>query len=311
MQTRVVFMGSPDFALPSLEALYAETDLVGVVTQPDRPVGRGRASLPCPVKARADELGLPTYQPRSLKTLEAMGQLIAWKPELIVVTAFGQILPQELLDLPAFGCLNVHASLLPRWRGASPIQAALFTGDEKTGVSIMRMDAGLDTGPVLAKREVPIRPGTTGDELSSQLAHLGAQVLLEVLPAYLSGELQPQPQPSTGASYAPKIKKTDGLMDFDQGAEVLLRLVQAFHPWPGTYFDLDGKKLKVLEAHVHDSFIREPGNRLIVNGQPAMGTGQGILVLDQVQLEGRRPMPGEVFLNGYPAWLKPPAPVNP
>ena len=173
------------------------------------------------------------------------------------------------------------------------------------------MDAGLDTGPVLAKREVPIRPGTTGDELSSQLAHLGAQVLLEVLPAYLSGELQPQPQPSTGASYAPKIKKTDGLMDFDQGAEVLLRLVQAFHPWPGTYFDLDGKKLKVLEAHVHDSFIREPGNRLIVNGQPAMGTGQGILVLDQVQLEGRRPMPGEVFLNGYPAWLKPPAPVNP
>ncbi len=303
MNIRVVFMGSPEFALPSLEALHAQTQLVGVVTQPDRPAGRGRALQPCPVKVLADQLGIPSYQPQSLRTLNALGPLVNWQPELIVVAAYGQILPQEVLDLPRYGCLNVHASLLPRWRGASPIQAAILAGDSKTGVSIMQVEKGLDTGPVLAFREVPLRAGTTAEELSSQLAHLGAQALIKVLPGYLDGSVIPQIQAETGVSYARKVRKADGLLDFSKSAEELMRMLYAYLPWPGTFFDLDGKKMKVLEAHIHDSFIREPGTRFIVNGQPAIGTGQGLLVLDQVQLEGKRPMSGEAFLNGYSAWL--------
>ena len=193
-QPRVVFMGSPEFSVPSLQALSAHYKVVGVVTQPDRPAGRGQTLTPPPVKALALQLGLPSIQPQKLRLPEAMQQLRDWKPDLIVVTAFGQILRPEVLDLPAYGCVNVHASLLPRWRGAAPINAAILHGDPQSGVTIMRMEAGVDTGPLISQRAIAIQPGETAAGLAERLAALGADLLVETLPGYLSGELAPQPQ---------------------------------------------------------------------------------------------------------------------
>ena len=259
--------------------------------------------MPSAVKQRALELGLPVLQPVSLKKLSAVTELAQYKPDLIVVAAFGQILPKMVLEMPAKGCVNVHASLLPRWRGASPIQAAIAAGDNETGVTIMLMNEGLDTGPILAQRRVPIRPRTNAEELSHQLAFLGAQALIEVLPSYLSGMLAPLPQDGTNQTYAPMLKKEEAELDFSKPALELDRKVRAFHPWPGTYFTLDGKRVKVLEAHVHDSFASEPGERYVVNGLPAIGTSESFLVLDSLQPEGKKPMTGQAFLNGQPGWL--------
>lgn len=303
MNARVIFMGSPDFALPTLEELHNNTQVVGVVTQPDRPAGRGRQPMPCPVKQLADHLRIPVFQPLSLRKPGALEQLEAWQPDLIVVAAFGQILPKSVLALPPKGCLNVHASLLPRWRGASPIQAAILAGDERSGVTIMLMEEGLDTGPILTQRTVPIRPGTTGAELSQQLAFLGAATLTEILPSYLSGMLAPLMQADILATYAPMLKKSDGLLDFHQPALTLTRKVHAYFPWPGTYFVLNGKQIKVLDAHPHDTFESEIEGHYIVNGLPAVGTSEGLLVLDRLQPEGKRGMPGSDFLNGQPGWL--------
>ncbi len=303
MNARVVFMGSPDFALPTLEELHRRTQVVGVVTQPDRPAGRGRLLMPCPVRQLAEKLEIPVFQPLSLRKPDALEQLSAWQPDLIVVAAFGQILPKNVLALPPKGCLNVHASLLPRWRGASPIQAAILAGDERSGVTIMLMEEGLDTGPILAQRTVPIRPGTTGAELSQQLSFLGAATLIEILPSYLSGMLAPLTQADGLATYAPLLKRSDGLLDFTQSALALTRKVHAYSPWPGTYFILNGKQIKVLDAHPHDTFESEVEGRYIVNGLPAVGTSEGLLVLDQLQPEGKRGMSGGAFLNGQPNWL--------
>ncbi|NLW73228.1 MAG: methionyl-tRNA formyltransferase [Chloroflexi bacterium] len=302
--TRIVFMGSPDFALPTLEALSDAYDVVGVVTQPDRPAGRGRQPQACAVKQMADLLSLPSYQPESLRSAEAAARLSAWKPDLIVVAAFGQILPKAVLSLPTKGVVNVHASLLPRWRGAAPIQAAIAAGDDRTGITIMQVDAGLDTGPILAQREVSIRSETQAGELSDQLAYLGAKTLLEVLPSYLSGMLAALPQKNEHATYAPKLNKADGKLDFEKSALELKRLVNAFNPWPGGWFEFEGRRVKVLEAHVHDTFRSEPEERFVVNGMPAVGTKEGLLVLDMLQPEGKKPMEGEAFLNGQPGWLE-------
>jgi len=305
MNERIVFMGSPDFAIPSLEALQEKYGLVAVVTQPDRPAGRGRTLTPCAVKQRALELGLPVLQPVSLRKLGAISELAQYKPSLIVVAAFGQILPKMVLEMPAKGCVNVHASLLPKWRGASPIQAAIAAGDTETGVTIMQMNEGLDTGPILAQRSVPVRPGTNSEELSHQLAFLGAQTLIEVLPSYLSGMLAPLPQDGTDQTYAPMLKKEQGELDFSKSALELDRKVRAFYPWPGTFFLLDGKRVKVLEAHVHDSFASQAGERFVINGLPAIGTSESFLVFDCLQPEGKKPMSGQAFLNGQPGWLEP------
>ena len=296
-------MGSPDFALPTLDALNEAFTVVGVVTQPDRPAGRGRVLQACPVKQRAQALDLPVFQPENLRGEAVAGQLQAWEPDVIIVAAFGQLLPQNILDLPEKGCVNVHASLLPRWRGASPIQAAILAGDTTTGVTIMQMEAGLDTGPILAQREVPLRQGTTAGELSDQLAHLGARTLVEILPSYMRSMLAPLPQDNAQATYTKKLSKADGLLDFADEAETLTRKLYAFDPWPGTYFMLDGKRVKVLDAHIHDSFASEPGMHFVVNGVPAVGTATGLLVLDKVQPEGKSPMEGTAFLNGQPDWL--------
>lgn len=304
MSFRVVFMGSPDFALPTLEELHSNYDVVGVVTQPDRPAGRGRIEQPSEVKKLAKALGLPVFQPQSLRKLSAVTQLAKWKPDLIVVAAFGQILPKAVLEMPAKGCINVHASLLPAWRGASPIQAAIANGDPQTGVTIMLMDEGMDTGGILAQRSVPIRPGTTAIELSDQLAHLGARTLIEILPPYLRGALGAIPQDESRKSFAPKLTKMDSFLDFSLPAQTLLNQINAYQPWPGAVYKWHGKTLKIIEAHLHPTFECDPSGRFVVNGLPAICTGDGLLVLDIVQPEGKKPMPGKAFLNGQPDWLE-------
>lgn len=304
MSFRVVFMGSPDFALPTLEELNRNYDVVGVVTQPDRPAGRGRKEQPSEVKKLAQTLGLPVFQPQSLRKLSAVTQLAEWKPDLIVVAAFGQILPKAVLEMPSKGCINVHASLLPAWRGASPIQAAIAHGDPQTGVTIMLMDEGMDTGGILAQRSVPIRLGTTAIELSDQLAHLGARTLIEILPPYLRGALGAIPQDESRKSFAPKLTKMDSFLDFSLPAQTLLNQINAYQPWPGAVYKLHGKMLKIIETHLHPTFECDPSGRFIVNGLPAICTGDGLLVLDIVQPEGKKPMPGKAFLNGQPDWLE-------
>lgn len=303
MDKKIVFMGSPDFAVPVLESLSEKYRIVGVVTQPDRPAGRGRKLHAPPVKEVAKSMGFPIIQPQSLRDREARKQLEDWAPDVIIVTAFGQILKQDILDLPKFGCVNIHASLLPRWRGASPIQAAILAGDARTGVTIMQMEAGLDSGPIIAQRDVPIRPNTTGGELSDQLAHLGARTLLEVLPSYFNQMISPLPQDESIVTYAQRISKSEGALDLNLPAYQLVRKILAFNPWPGAFYNLDGKILKIHHAHAHDTYQCDLGAHYIVNNMPALGTSEGLLVLDEVQPEGKRIMLGNAFLNGLPEWL--------
>ncbi len=302
MTIRVVFMGSPDFALSSLRLLAQHYQVVGVVTQPDRASGRGRELKAPPVKTLAQELNIPVIQPEKVRQPEAMQQLQDWNPDLIVVAAFGQILKKDVLELPKYGCINVHASLLPRWRGAAPINAAVLAGDEETGVTIMKMDVGLDTGPMLAMKRIRIKPDDTAGSLFEALATLGADLLIETLPAYMDGKLSPQPQPEEGATYAPMLKKEDGLLDFNQPAVDLDRRIRAMNPWPGAWFEWEGAPFKIHKAHMGQGKA-EAGKRLVEQNQPAVGTGSGILILDEVQPPGKKPMNGKSFLAGARNWL--------
>ena len=302
MTTKIVFMGSPDFSIPALRALAEVYPIVGVVTQPDRPAGRGRVLTPPPVKCLALELGLPLIQPERLRQPEAMAQIQAWAPDVIVVAAFGQILRPAVLELPLFGCVNVHAALLPRWRGAAPIQAALLNGDAQTGITIMRMDAGVDTGPTLSQRALPIQPDDNAGALSERLAALGGELLLETLPAYLSGELAPQPQEDAGATYAPMLNKADGQLDFSQPAEALARRVRAFNPWPGAFTVWQGQMLKIQRAHAVPTPCARPGQTVVYQGLPALCTSDGLLALDELQPAGKKPQPGKAFLQGARGW---------
>ena len=302
MNKKVVFMGSPEFAVPSLEGLASRMHVVGVVTQPDRPAGRGNKLTPPPIKLAAEALGLPLIQPRRVRDPEAMDQLSMWAPDVIVVAAFGQILRQKLLELPPYGCINVHASLLPRWRGASPITAAIYHGDAETGVTIMKIDAGMDTGAMLMKQAIPISPEDTTETLSNRLSVIGAELLLATLPKYLSGEIQPEAQPEEGVTYAPMLKKEAGILDFNRTAVELERQVRAYNPWPGSRMDWQGGELKVLKVRVAAGLSANPGEQLVIEKTPAVGTGAGVLFLDQVQPAGKKPMPGKVFLNGVRNW---------
>jgi len=295
-------MGSPEFALPTLRALAANFTLAGVVTQPDRPAGRGRALTPPPVKELAEAMGIPVIQPRRLSESEAMAQLRAWSPNLIVVAAFGQILKPEALELPEHGCVNVHASMLPRWRGAAPVHAAILHGDEQTGVTIMRMDPGLDTGPIISQRAIPIQPQDTTGTLSKRLGELGADTLIDTLPAYLQGDLQPRAQDGELATYAPMLEKSDGLLDFNEPAAALARRVRAFNPWPGAFTFHDGQRLKILFAHAVEAASPGPEATIVHDGRPALGTAAGLLVLDEVQPAGKKAMPGKAFLLGAKDW---------
>jgi methionyl-tRNA formyltransferase len=309
MHIRTVFMGSPEFSLPALQGLAARYPVVGVITQPDRPAGRGRALKPPPVKLLAEELGLPVIQPRRLREPQAMDKLREWDPELIVVAAFGQILRPDVLELPRYGCVNVHASLLPRWRGAAPVQAALLNGDTHTGITIMLMDAGVDTGPLLSQRALPILPEETAGSLGERLSRLGGELLLETLPGYLSGEIQPQPQDEAGATYAPMLKKEDGRLDFSQSAGQLERKVRAFNPWPGAFMEWQGAPLKVHQARAVEGEDAARGNkeaagrRMVYEDMPAVAAERGLLVLEQVQPAGKRPLSGQEFLRGARGWV--------
>ena len=304
MALRVVFMGSPDFALPGLRGIATAYDVVGVVTQPDRASGRGRGLKSPPVKTLALELGIPVIQPEKLRVLEAMEQLRAWNPDLIVVAAYGQILKKEVLDLPRFGCINVHASLLPRWRGAAPINAAILHGDEETGVTIMQMDVGLDTGPMLAKQSMRLTRDDTAGSVTENLSHIGADLLIETLPDYLEGKIIPQPQSDIGATYAPMLKKEEGRLDFTRDVNELERRVRAFNPWPGAFMNFDGASLKIHKAHVEDesASAAPAGQRLVYRDQPAVGARGGLLILDEVQPAGKKSMSGKSFLAGARHW---------
>src|SRR5258706_1689975 len=299
--TKVVFMGSPDFSLACLRALAKHYDVVGVIAQPDRASGRGRELKSPPVKTLALELGIPVMQPEKLRAPEAMEQLRAWAPDLIVVAAFGQILKKDVLDLPKYGCINVHASLLPRWRGAAPINAAILAGDEETGVTIMHMDGGLDTGPMLAKKSICLTRDDTAGSVFQSLSQLGADLLIETLPHWIAGEIQPQTQDGTLATYAPMLKKEEGKLEFTHTANELERRVRAFNPWPGAFMDFNGAILKIHRGHVEQGNV-EDGQRLIVQDQPAVGARNGLLILDEVQPAGKKPMSGKSFLAGARKW---------
>ena len=299
---RIVFMGSPAFASPILQRLAQEYTVCGVVTQPDRPAGRGKALTPPIIKILAQELGIPFIQPARLRDPQAMEQLQAWAPELIVVAAFGQILRQNVLDLPRYGCINVHASLLPRWRGAAPIQAAILHGDEVSGVTIMKMDAGIDTGGILSARSTPIQAADTAETLSERLARLGAELLVETLPAYLEGSLLPQPQDESLATYAPMLKKEDGELDFSRPAPELERRIRAFTPWPGAFFRVKETVIKVRKAAAVQFQDLRIGKRTIYEGKPLVVTAQGGLVLEELQPAGKKWMSGVEFLRGARYW---------
>ena len=295
---RIVFMGTPDFAVSSLAALFDIGDVVAVVTQPDKPKGRGQALAISPVKAYALERGVPVLQPQKLRTPPFSEELRKLNPDVAVVTAYGKILPKDLLETPTKGCLNVHASLLPRFRGAAPIQWAIAHGDQETGVTLMVMDEGLDTGPMLAEKRLPIASDETSATLHDKLSKLGGELLRECLPAYLRGELKPVPQPSEGVVLAPIIQKEEGKLDFTRTAVELERRLRAFTPWPGAFTTLEGKLLKVHRARVGEG-RGEPGS--VVSSGPQgleVACGEGSLVLLEVQPEGKRVMTAGEFLAG-------------
>jgi methionyl-tRNA formyltransferase len=296
---RLVFMGTPDFAVPVLKALIERYEIVGVVTQPDQRVGRGHKVEASAVKVVALANGLLVLQPPSLRRPDAVAELRALAPEVIVVAAFGQILRAEVLGIPPRGCLNVHASLLPRYRGATPVAAAILAGEEETGVTIMLMDEGMDTGPTLSQATCSISPQDTQESLSARLAQLGADLLMDTLPRWLRGEIEPRPQDHGQATYSRIIAKEDGLIDWSQSAVEIWRRSRAYYPWPSTYTYWRGKLLKVLRAEAlpHWSGEGDPG-QVIALDEGAVVTGEGALLLREVQLAGKRALSAENFTRG-------------
>jgi methionyl-tRNA formyltransferase len=292
---RLAFMGSPDFAVPALRAVRdAGHDVAAVYCQPPKPAGRGYALRACPVQVAAEELGLPVRTPRRLRgDLREHQAFEALQLDAAVVAAYGLILPPEMLRAPGRGCLNIHASLLPRWRGAAPIQAAILAGDAETGVTIMQMDAGLDTGPMLLREAVAITPTTRAAGLHDVLADLGARLIVRALEEDLPAEVQP----SDGATYAPKLTREAGLIDWTRDASFIDRQVRAFDPWPGTFTTLHGVMLKVLRVEVLDA-AGSAGAAL--DDQLAVACGAGALRLTRVQLAGRPAMAAGDFLRGHP-----------
>lgn len=303
MDNRIVFMGTPDFAVPSLIKLAEGFQVAGVITQPDRPSGRGRKLVPSAVKETSIQLGLEIFQPENANTDTALQKIQNWEPDLICVAAFGQILKPSLLDLPPFGCINVHASLLPRWRGASPINAAILHGDAHSGVTIMKMGPGLDDGPILAQESIEILPEETAGSLSDRLAELGGNLLTATIPSYLQGQITPRTQDTSLTTYAPLLKKSAGELKFEQSAESLARTVRAFSPWPGTFTFWNDVRLIIHQARAVSVTSPGAGVLTVYNECPAIGTGAGILVLDQLQLAGKKKVTGPAFLNGNPNWI--------
>ena len=317
---RLIFMGTPQFAVPTLNALAEARapgrlaaegmEIVSVVTRPDKPAGRGQGVVFSPVKERTLALGLPVWQPGPLRRPENLEELQRLAPDVIVVAAFGQILRREVLDLPRFRCVNVHASLLPRHRGASPITAAILAGDAEAGVTIMLMDEGLDTGPMLAQRSIPLaHDGTTGT-LTEKLSHLGAALLLDTLPRWCAGSLTPQPQDEAQATHTRLLKKEDGSINWQLPADVLARQVRAYIPWPGASTTWRGKTLKIQQAIALEpdalTDTDEPAGNVslrTLDGSRALVVrcGEGFLRLNVIQLEGKRALDADPLLRGQSA----------
>lgn len=305
---RIAFAGTPEFALPAFEALREHHTIVGVLTQPDRPRGRGQKVEPSPVKVAALGARLPLAQPEALASAGSRAPLEAWKPDLLVVVAYGLLLPREVLSLPPLGCLNIHASLLPRWRGAAPIERAILAGDAETGVTIMQMDAGLDTGPVLLQRRLAISASHTGGSLRDELSKLGAAALVEALEDLAAGTLKPRPQPSEGITYAPRIAKSEARIDWSRDAREIERQIRAFDPRPVAETVLEGETVRIYQAEAEpaienvslkDSKKHDPGSIIDVQADfVRVQCGVGRLRIKAVQRPGRRRVSARDYAHG-------------
>jgi len=297
---KIIFAGTPDFAAEALKALLnTEHQIVAVYTQPDRPAGRGRKVTASPVKAVAQEFGLPVYQPVNLKGEEDLQALEALQADLMVVAAYGLILPQRVLDAPKIDCINIHASLLPRWRGAAPIHRAILAGDSETGITIMQMEAGLDTGAMFYKLVCPIEANETAGSLHDKLAALGAQALLESLPGIIDGSLQPEIQDDSLTTYAHKLSKAESAINWTKPAIELARQINAFNPWPVAQADMDGKPLRLWQAEVVAESTTQPPGSVVASGSLGIdvATVDGVLRILKLQLPGKRAMSAADFLN--------------
>lgn len=295
---KIVFMGTPQFSVETLERLVeANYDVVAVYCQPPRPSGRGHKLTASPVHQKAHMLGIPVFTPKSLRNAEAQATFQALNPDLAVVVAYGLILPKAILEIPKFGCLNIHGSLLPRWRGAAPIQRAIMAGDLETGITIMKMDEGLDTGPMLSTAMVAITPQTTTSILHDTLSTIGAKLLVETLDLYIKGTLTPLSQPEIGVTYADKLSKAESCLDWTESAATLDRRIRAFTPWPGLYFNHNGMAIKVSKAEVVLEMTGTPGE--ILDNQLTIACGTGALRLLLLQRPGGKWLSPTEFLNGY------------
>lgn len=305
---RIIFAGTPDFAARHLDALLSsEHQIVGVFTQPDRPAGRGKKLMPSPVKVLAEEKGIPVFQPVSLRPQENQQLVADLQADVMVVVAYGLILPKAVLEMPRLGCLNVHGSLLPRWRGAAPIQRSLWAGDTETGVTIMQMDVGLDTGDMLYKLSCPITAEDTSATLYDKLAQLGPQGLLATLTQIATGTATPEIQDETQVTYAEKLSKEEALLDWSLPAEQLERCIRAFNPWPMSYFVIEDQPVKVWKASVINSQAKvEPGTIIEANKQGIqVATAEGILNLESLQPAGKKAMNAQDLLNSRREWFTP------
>lgn len=297
--TRIVFMGTPEFGVPVLQALTEHHDVVAVYTRADKPAGRGKQIAESPVKLFAREHDLNIEQPRTLRNTGEQNRLREYQADLIVVAAYGLLLPKAVLDAPAHGCINTHPSLLPRWRGASPIPFTILAGDTETGVTIMQMDEGLDTGPILNVRTMPVAPDETTGSLIEKLSKLGADLIIETIPAYLSGKIKPVLQVNAQATMTRLVAKEDGLINWKTSVIYLERTVRAYQPWPTAYTHFQAEIFKILRASVSTADVPEsPGIVLQIGNEIGVATGKGVLILHEVQLAGKRPMSIEEFVRG-------------
>lgn len=291
-------MGSPEFSIPTLHALIdAGHEVVCVYAQPPKPAGRGHKETPCPVHAEATRLGIEARTPRTLRDPDEQAAFRDLDLDCAIVVAYGLILPQEILDAPKLGCLNVHASLLPRWRGAAPIQRAIMAGDAETGVGIMKMDAGLDTGDVLAEARTPITADETATSLHDRLSQMGAELLTRTLPIYAERQLPPKPQPEDGITYAHKLERGEGRLDFNKSASELERTVRALNPWPGTWFEYNGERIKVAAAAFEASATGTPGT--VIDDALTIACGEGGFRPLKLQRPGKSMTDTDAFLRGY------------
>ncbi|WP_372965902.1 methionyl-tRNA formyltransferase [Marinobacter sp.] len=305
---RIVFAGTPDFAATALKAILAAGhNVVGVYSQPDRPAGRGRKLMPSPVKQVALDADIPVFQPQSLKSEEARQELAALKPDVMIVAAYGLILPKAVLDIPSHGCLNIHASLLPRWRGAAPIQRAIAAGDAETGITIMQMDVGLDTGDMLLKVTTPINSDDTGGSLHDRLADMGGKAIVEALEKLGKGELAGEPQNDKDACYAHKLTKEEGHINWTRSAQEIERLIRAFNPWPGTFTDLGEQRIRLHQAQALEQGSDKPPGTVMRREREGIdiACGKGSLKVTTVQLPGTRALSVNDLINGGKQVLMP------